>query len=223
MSLEVVGSVARPGFVLDVDVRVGAATIAVTGDNGTGKTTLLRAVAGLERLRSGSVVLSGSVLDDPEVGTFVPPRLRGASMIFQEALLLPFLDVLDNVAFPLRRSGERAGAARTAASAALDRLGAGHLARRDTSALSGGEARRVALARALVRAPSMVLLDEPFTALDRRSRADFRVLLREAFAQIAVPTLVVTHDDADVEALCSGEIVVSRAGATRSTATGRTD
>jgi molybdate transport system ATP-binding protein len=223
VSLEVVGSVARPGFVLDADVQVGAATVAVTGDNGTGKTTLLRTVAGLDRLRSGLVVLSGSVLDDPAAGTFVPPRSRGASMIFQDALLLPFLDAIDNVALPLRRSGVRVGAARAAAMAALDRLGAGHLARRDTSALSGGEARRVAIARALVRAPSVVLLDEPFTALDRRSRADFRALLREAFAQMTVPRLIVTHDDADVEALCSAEIRVERGGDGRSTATGSAD
>lgn len=221
MTLEVSGAASRHGFVLDIDVRVGAATVAVTGDNGTGKTTLLRTIAGLERLRDGRTSLSGRVLDDPATRTFVPAQARGAAMIFQDALLLPFLDVLDNVAFPLRRAGDTAAAARAAAAVALDRLGAGHLARRDPSTLSGGEARRVALARALVRMPSVVLLDEPFAALDRRSRAEFRSLLADAFAGLAVPRLIVTHDDADVEALCTGELSVTRTDETRSTATGR--
>jgi len=210
VTLHVCGSVARGGFVLDADVRVGAQAVAVTGDNGTGKTTLLRAVAGLERLRTGRMLLGGTVLDEPSACTFVPPRSRSASMIFQDALLLPYLSAIDNVAFPLRRAGQPTGAARTVAAAALARLGAGHLGQRDPSTLSGGEARRVALARALVREPAVVLLDEPFTALDRRSRAEFRSLVADALRALAVPALVVTHDDADVEALCHGEIRVVR-------------
>lgn len=210
MTLQVRGSVSRGGFVLDVDVAVGTRTVAVTGDNGTGKTTLLRAVAGLERMRSGRMALGGTVLDEPSSSSFVPPWSRAASMIFQDALLLPFLSAIDNVAFPLRRAGQPVAAARLAAEAALERLGAGHLGARDPATLSGGEARRVALARALVREPAVVLLDEPFTALDRRSRAEFRSLVADALAALSVPALVVTHDDADVEALCRGEIRVVR-------------
>jgi len=220
VTLLVRGSVARGRFVLDVDVEVGERTVAVTGDNGTGKTTLLRAVAGLERLQAGRMELGGSVLDEPSSRAFVPPPSRGASMIFQDALLLPFLSAVDNVAFPLRRAGESVEPARATAAAALERLGAGHLGGRDPSTLSGGEARRVALARALVRRPAVVLLDEPFAALDRRSRAEFRSLLADALAALAVPALVVTHDDADVEAMCRGEIRVVRATEGRSSATG---
>ena len=218
MTLQVGGSVVRGGFVLDVDVLVGARAVAVTGDNGTGKTTLLRAVAGLERLQSGRMALGETVLDEPSSRSFVPPRSRGASMIFQDALLLPFLSAIDNVAFPLRRAGRHAGSARAAAAAALERLGAGHLGPRDPSTLSGGEARRVALARALVREPAVVLLDEPFTALDRRSRTEFRSLVVDALRALSVPALVVTHDDADVEALCLGEIRVVRTSEGRSVA-----
>jgi ABC-type sulfate/molybdate transport systems ATPase subunit len=218
MTLFVRGTVARGGFVLDANLMVGAETVAVTGDNGSGKTTLLRVVAGLERLQSGRMSLGETVFDEPSVRTFVPPRTRSASMIFQDALLLPFLNAIDNVAFPLRRAGVPADVARDAAAAALDRLGAGRLGSRDPSTLSGGEARRVALARALVRTPAVVLLDEPFTALDRRSRAEFRSLLADALHSLTVPALVVTHDDADVEALCRGEIRVIRTGDGRSTA-----
>ena len=103
-------------------------------------------------------------------------------------------------------------------SGALGRLGAGHLGPRDPSTLSGGEARRVALARALVREPAVVLLDEPFTALDRRSRTEFRSLVADALRALSVPALVVTHDDADVEALCRGEIRVERTSEGRSVA-----
>ncbi len=219
MTLQVYGSVARGDFVLDADVLVGAQVVAVTGDNGTGKTTLLRAVAGLERLRSGRMVLGGTVLDEPSSSSFVPPWSRAASMIFQDALLLPFLSAIDNVAFPLRRAGQPAGAARLAAEAALERLGVGRLGLRDPSTLSGGEARRVALARALVREPAVVLLDEPFTALDRRTRSEFRSLVADALGALSVPALVVTHDDADVEALCRDEIRVVRTAEGRSVAT----
>ncbi|NBP49983.1 MAG: ATP-binding cassette domain-containing protein [Actinobacteria bacterium] len=141
VTLLVRGSVARGRFVLDVDVEVGERTVAVTGDNGTGKTTLLRAVAGLERLQAGRMELGDAVLDEPSSRAFVPPPSRFASMIFQDALLLPFLSAVDNVAFPLRRAGESVEPARAAAAAALERLGAGHLGGRDPSTLSGGEAR----------------------------------------------------------------------------------
>jgi len=222
MTLEAIGSVARPDFELGIDVRVGAATIAVTGDNGTGKTTLLRTIAGLERLRSGRVRLGPVVFDELSLGAFVPPHSRRVSMMFQDPLLLPFLNVVDNVAFPLRRAGSSVDVARAAACAALDRLGAANLARRDPSTLSGGEARRVALSRALVRAPSVILLDEPFSALDRRSRVEFRSLLVEAFADLSIPRLLVTHDDADIEAMCAGEIRVTRTERAHSTALGVT-
>jgi molybdate transport system ATP-binding protein len=208
--LTILGTTSHPRFTLDVDCIVGNETVAVVGDNGTGKSTLLHLVAGLHRLDRGVVTLATETLDDPSNRVFVEPQRRRMAMLFQQPLLFPFLDACDNVAFGLRRSGTPADAARTQALEALARLNAEHLAKRRVASLSGGEAQRVALARALVLSPRALLLDEPFAALDRRSRHDMRAALRDTFQALNVPRLIVTHDDADVETLCTREIRLER-------------
>lgn len=218
MTLVAHGRVVLDGFTLDVDVTVAAETVAVVGDNGTGKTTLLRLVAGLLGLRSGRLALGEIAWDEPGAGVFVRADRRGCGMLFQDALLLPHLDVVDNVAFPLRRAGVSRDDARRRARDELARVGIESLAGRDPGRLSGGEAQRVALARALVRPPSVLLLDEPFASLDRSTRAEFRLVLAERFAALPGPRLLVTHDDADVAALCAGEITVATEAAGRSVA-----
>ena len=208
MSLRVQGLTRVGNFTLDIDIDIGAETVAVVGDNGVGKTTLLRVVAGLQPLLAGSVRLADTVFDSPEKGEFIEPRDRDVALLFQDALLFPHLNVAENVAFGMRRRGRSASEAHTAALASLDRFGVADLAERRVDSLSGGQAQRVALARALALTPQVILLDEPFSSLDRASRNEFRAMLAEQFSELSVPRLIVTHDDLDIAALCSREIVV---------------
>ncbi len=210
MSLRVQGLTRVGDFSLDIDIEVGAETVAVVGDNGVGKTTLLRVVAGLQPLVAGRVVLGENVVDDPAGGRFIGPQNRDVALLFQDALLFPQLSVLDNVAFGLRRRGVEAAVARDAALGALQRFGVSELSERSVDTLSGGQAQRVALARALVVDPRVILLDEPFSSLDRSSRNEFRSMLAMQFAALDFPRLIVTHDDLDVSSLCTREIVVRR-------------
>lgn len=208
MTLRVQGLTRVGNFTLDIDITVGVETVAVVGDNGVGKTTLLRVVAGLQPLLTGSVQLADTVFDSPEKGEFIEPRDRDVALLFQDALLFPHLNVAENVAFGMRRRGRSASEAHTAALASLDRFGVVDLAERRVDSLSGGQAQRVALARALALTPQVILLDEPFSSLDRASRNEFRAMLAEQFAELSVPRLIVTHDDLDIAALCTREIVV---------------
>jgi len=208
MTLRVQGLTRVGNFTLDIDITIGAETVAVVGDNGVGKTTLLRVVAGLQPLLTGSVQLADTVFDSPEKREFIEPRDRDVALLFQDALLFPHLNVAENVAFGMRRRGRSASEAHTAALASLDRFGVVDLAERRVDSLSGGQAQRVALARALALTPQVILLDEPFSSLDRASRNEFRAMLAEQFAELSVPRLIVTHDDLDIAALCTREIVV---------------
>jgi len=210
VNLQVQG-VARVGdFTLDIDIEVGSETVAIVGDNGVGKTTLLRVVAGLQSLVTGQAKLGESVLDNPSSGLFVDPQDRDVALLFQDALLFPHLNVVDNVAFGLRRRGVEDSVALPAALDSLGRFGVLDLAERRVDTLSGGQAQRVALARALVVQPRVILLDEPFTSLDRSSRHEFRMMLATQFAGLEIPRLIVTHDDIDISSLCAREIVVRR-------------
>ena len=186
-------------------------TIAVVGPNGAGKTTLLRTLAGLSPLDFGRIALDGEVLDDPAGGVLVATERRAVGVVFQDYLLFPHLDVVGNVAFGLRTRGVRRAAAQRTARDRLGDLGLAELAARSVSSLSGGEAQRVALARALVTRPRLLLLDEPFAALDVTARAAARRDVRrdlESFDGIAV---LVTHDLLDAAALAE-RIVVLEAG-----------
>jgi molybdate transport system ATP-binding protein len=188
--------------VLDVDLRLTfdpTGPIAVLfGPSGAGKTTLLRCLAGLERPDRGSAVgFDGDAWDGP--GVRVPARRRRVGYLFQDHALFPHLTVDANVAFGLHRMrrAERAGKVRSA----LRTAGAEHLAGRRVQELSGGEAQRVALARAIAPEPRLLLLDEPFTALDAPTKARLRTELRHRLVELGIPTIVVTHDRTEALAL----------------------
>ena len=200
---------------LDLDVTVSASSeqaVAVVGPNGAGKSTLLRALAGLLRLDRGRTVLGDLVLDDVAAGVHVPPERRPVGVMFQDTLLFPHLNALDNVAYGLRARGARRTDARRRAASWLERVGlaAEHLDSRP-SALSGGQAQRVALARALATEPALMLLDEPLSAADVSAKGPLRRVLREQLAASPAVHLVVTHDPVDAMAL-AGHVVVLEAG-----------
>jgi molybdate transport system ATP-binding protein len=177
--------------------------VALAGPNGAGKTTTLRALAGLLRLDRGRIALSGRALDDPAAGAFVEPWRRRVGMVFQEHRLFPHLSALANVAFGLEAQGRPRALARRRAAEWLAAVDLADHAESRPTALSGGQAQKVALARALASEPDLLLLDEPLAALDPRAREEMQALLNRHLAVFAGPCLIVTHDRGDAAALAS--------------------
>jgi molybdate transport system ATP-binding protein len=186
---------------LDATFESAAAITAIMGPSGAGKTTLLECVAGLVRPASGRIVIDDTPVFDSESRLFISPHRRKVALVFQSLALFPHLSVLENVAYGLRAGTRRVR--RDTAMAWLERARAGALARRAPATLSGGEAQRVALARALASEPRLLLLDEPFSALNQELRLELGEVLRELLTSARVPALLVTHDLADAERLAS--------------------
>jgi molybdate transport system ATP-binding protein len=207
MSLLAQVRLTRGSLALDVEVAAREdEVVAVLGPNGAGKTSLLRALAGLLPLAQGRITLDATVLEDPREKIFVPPEQRPVGMVFQDYLLFPHLNVLENVAFGLRSRG--APAATSRARDWLERVGLVGLADVRPAALSGGQAQRVALARALATDPRLLLLDEPLSALDVTTRAETRRDLRRHLANVSGIRLVVTHDPLEAMALADRLMVI---------------
>jgi molybdate transport system ATP-binding protein len=207
MSLVAHVLVDRGPLSLDVEVAVAdGEVLAVLGPNGAGKSTLLRVLAGLLLPGDGRVVVDGRVWDDGAV--HLPASQRSLGVVFQDALLFPHLSVGENVAFGLRTRGVRRPVRTAAAAAWLDRVGLPGFAPRRPGELSGGQAQRAALARALVGDPALLLLDEPLSALDARTRLTVRAELRRHLAAFGGSTVLVTHDPVDALALADRVLVV---------------
>jgi molybdate transport system ATP-binding protein len=165
------------------------------GPSGAGKTRLLRLLAGLDRPESGRIALDGTVFADTTTHLHLPAHERRVGMVLQQPFLLPHRSALANVALAVRASGPLdRGERRARATALLAQVDASELAVRRPGQLSGGQLQRVALARALAGEPRLLLLDEPFNALDLPVRRRLRGLVRDLVAQAGIPTLFVTHD-----------------------------
>lgn len=193
--------------VRDVELRLCVAegeTVAVVGPNGAGKSTLLHLIAGSLRPSSGTITLRGAELSGPT--RHLPPHRRRFSFVEQRSLLFPHLSVQDNVAFGPRSRGVGKATARRRALVELEATACRELADRRPHQLSGGQAQRVSLSRALAIDPEMLLLDEPFAALDVSVTPDLRRLLRERLA--AQTALLVTHDFLDVVTLADRLVVI---------------
>ena len=181
------------GFSLDIPLTIEPGqTVALLGPNGAGKTTAVAALAVLTPLDDGRIHLGGKVLDEPATNVFVPPEERAVGVVFQDQVLFPHMTVAENVGFGLHH--RRRAAVRQGVRDWIERLELGDLVDRRPVDLSGGESQRVALARALASEPSLLLLDEPLSALDATNRVQLRHTLTDHLAQFAGPRLLITHD-----------------------------
>ena len=178
-------------FRLELALTVPRETFALVGPSGAGKTSVLRAVAGLMRPERGQIALDGRVLFDSAADVDRPPEERRVGFVFQEYALFPHMSVEQNVAYAGGRNVPEA----------LERFGIAPLAKALPDELSGGERQRVGLARALARDPGVLLLDEPMSALDTHTRAGVRAELRSMLDQLDLPVLLVTHDFQDAAVL----------------------
>jgi molybdate transport system ATP-binding protein len=171
--------------------QVTAGITVLSGPSGCGKSTTLLAIAGLLRPDAGRIALGDHTVFDAARGLDVPPEQRRFGLVFQSLALFPHLSALANVAYGSRAASRRAREAE--AGEWLQRMQVGHLGERRPSTFSGGEAQRVALARALAAAPRVLLLDEPFSALDEPLRDQLGDEVRRLVQELRLPTLLVTH------------------------------
>ena len=222
ISLDITKSFDDPGraapFHLGIHLEMpeDSRTLVLFGASGSGKTLTLHCLAGLVRPDAGRIVVDGNVLYDGGQGICVPARRRRIGYMFQDYALFPHLSVLHNVAYagtgllPWLLTREQ----RAWAMDLLERLGIAHLARLYPGNLSGGQKQRVALARALGTRPSLLLLDEPFSALDPLLRERLRGEIQEILAAFAIPAVIISHDPEDVDAF-AGTLVTYHRGRAR--------
>jgi molybdate transport system ATP-binding protein len=197
------GTVAVGEFSRQFSLDVGNEIVGVFGANGIGKTSLLRTIVGLCPLGEGELIVNGVIVDAPAKHLFVQPELRNIGMVFQDHSLFPFMTALDNAAFPLTMRGVKRNAARKLASEMMDQFGVANVAQQLAPTLSGGQSQRVAIVRSLIGSPQAVLLDEPLSAIDDESRESVRIQIREHLDRLGVSAIVVSHDRADLDHLCT--------------------
>lgn len=189
-----------PDFQLDMQLRAPPGITILFGPSGSGKSTVLQAIAGLVSPDRGRISLGDRIWYSDKPPVDVPPHRRKVAYVFQSLALFPHLTAVGNVCYGIDRQVPRAER-RHRAHALLERLGVAHLAHRRPRTFSGGEAQRVALARSLATDPQVLLLDEPFSALDRDLRIQLVGVVRSLVDERQMPAIQVTHNVAEARAL----------------------
>jgi molybdate transport system ATP-binding protein len=213
---------------VDVDKRLGAFSLSVKfeiahgagalyGSSGSGKTTVVNMVAGLLRPDRGRIEIDGDVLFDSEAGIDKPPHRRGIGYVFQEGRLFPHMSVRANLDYGRRMSGRRRDSA--AFGRVVELLGIGHLLDRRPGGLSGGERQRIAIGRALLMQPRLLLLDEPLASLDSDRKAEIFPYLERLRDEAGVPMIYVSHSPEEIRRIATVVVLldegrVSRIGGT---------
>ncbi|MEY4593074.1 MAG: hypothetical protein RIR18_1969 [Pseudomonadota bacterium] len=201
----------HPDFCLDVDLNLpGEGVSALFGHSGSGKTTCLRAMAGLERAPAGYFTIGNEVWQDESKGVFVPTHQRALGMVFQEASLFPHLSVQRNIEFGQRRSSKTEKGKRFALDEVTELLGISHLVDRSPAQLSGGERHRVAIARALLAAPKILLMDEPLAALDLKRKQEILPYLERLHSELSIPIIYVSHAPDEVARLADHLVLLDQ-------------
>lgn len=195
-------------FALEVDLHLpGRGVTALYGRSGSGKTTCLRCIAGLERAADGFVQVNDEVWQDSRSGLFVPPHKRALGYVFQEASLFPHLSVRANLEFGLKRIPR--AQRRVDMAQATELLGIGHLLERHPQHLSGGERQRIGIARALLTSPRLLLMDEPLAALDSKRKSEILPYLERLHDELDIPVLYVSHAQDEVARLADHIVLLS--------------
>ena len=194
------------GFELELGFETNRLVTAIFGPSGSGKTTILEMLAGLKHPRQGYMQLRGRVLLDTDAGVCVPTQRRGVGMVFQDQLLFPHYSVQGNLRYGERR--RRGSANRVTFDRVVEVLELHGLLHRSPRNLSGGERQRVALGRALLSSPVLLLLDEPLTGLDEELKGRVLDYIRKAIGEWQIPTLLVAHDVQEVKRLADWVISI---------------
>ncbi|NCE83571.1 molybdenum ABC transporter ATP-binding protein [Pseudomonas sp. Q1] len=206
--MEVRLQLAYSAFALDVDLHLpGRGVTALYGHSGSGKTTCLRCIAGLERAADGFIRINDEVWQDSRKGVFVPPHKRAIGYVFQEASLFPHLSVRANLEFGLKRIPR--ALRRVDMAHATELLGIGHLLDRHPQHLSGGERQRIGIARALLTSPQLLLMDEPLAALDSQRKNEILPYLERLHDELEIPLLYVSHAQDEVARLADHLVLLS--------------
>jgi molybdate transport system ATP-binding protein len=206
-------------FALETQFEVFNGITALFGPSGAGKTLTLRCIAGLTRPREGRIVLSGVPVLDTEAGIDLPSKDRRIGYVFQQYALFPHLSVARNIAFGIPHFTREARAKRVGELLSL--VGLAGMSERNPTELSGGQQQRVALARALATEPQLLLLDEPFAAVDLRVRRRLRAELRRIHEATGTPMLLVTHDLNEVRQLSDSLVLLDEGRIVRADKTGK--
>ncbi|MBN2713169.1 MAG: molybdenum ABC transporter ATP-binding protein [Planctomycetes bacterium] len=201
---------ARGKFILDMNARIDGMVTGLFGPSGAGKSSLLSLISGLEKSDAGRLVVDGEVMVDSERKIFLPPEKRGIGVVFQEDRLFPHMTVDENLRFAEKLS--KAKARPYSARDIMERLEVLHLADRYPANLSGGERQRVALGRTLMSFPKLLLMDEPFSAIDTGLRRRIIPFVDSISREYSVPVLIVSHDIMDVLQMTSSMLIVKNGG-----------
>jgi molybdate transport system ATP-binding protein len=209
MSIEVFAQTQLGDFGLEANFKSDARVTAIFGPSGAGKTSVINVIAGLLRPHRGRVVVDGAVLLDTEAGIFLPAHRRRVGYVFQESRLFPHLSVRRNLLYGRFFASRQCR--KVSFAEVVELLDLAGLLHRGTAALSGGERQRVAIGRALLASPRLLLMDEPLSSLDMKRKQEVMPFLERLRDQAGIPIVYVSHVLAEVEQL-SGKIVLMSAG-----------